>query len=119
MKILKEITKIYFFTSLLFIAISCGTQEKPLENPNNLKALAEIKTESKIKDAIITDANVLYVQVEDDGTSRNGYAEYLCQVLLDNKATTNWVRVMKFGSQNDLNKDNAYGVLLGESHCNF
>jgi len=97
--------------------ISCGDIEKPLDNPNNVKALEEIRAEPKIKEALITDANVLYVSVVDDGTNRNGYAEYLCQILNENDATTNWVKVVKAGSSKNPNKDNAYGVLLGEKHC--
>jgi len=91
--------------------------EKKKEEPN-LIALKEIKQEAKIKEALITDSNVLYVTVDDDGTSRNGYAEYLCQLLKEYKATANWVKVIKVNSTKDPNKDNIYGVLLGESHCN-
>jgi len=91
---------------------------KQIKISNNIKALDEIKAEPKIKEALITDANVLYVTVEDDGTNRNGYAEYLCQLLNDYKATANWVKVIKVNSTKDINRDNDYGVLLGESHCN-
>jgi len=100
-----------------FVMISCGEAAKPQDDPNNQAALAEIKKEPEIKEAIITDANVLYVTVDDDGTKRDGYAQYLCEVLKEKKATTNWVKVMKVNSINDPNADNAFGVLLGEAHC--
>jgi aspartokinase len=87
-------------------------------NTNNDKALIEIRKEKKVKEAIITEANVLYVSVVDDGTRRDGYAEYLCQILKENGSNINWVKVTKVNSTNDPNRDNAYGVLLGESHCN-
>ncbi len=103
---------------LLILITSCGNIEKPMDYPNNVKALNKIKKEPKVQDAIITDANVLYVNVSDDGTRRDGFAEYLCQILREQNATTNWVKIVKSGSSNDPNKDNSYGVLLGESLCN-
>ena len=66
---------------LFFLTIGCGESVKPIDEPNNKIALVEIKKEPKIKEAIITDANVLYVTVEDDGTNRNGYAEYLLKEI--------------------------------------
>lgn len=85
--------------------------------PENKVALKAILKEPKVKDATITDAGVLYVQVVDDGTNRNGYAEYLCSFLKKNYSSVNRVKVVKVNSQNDPSKDNAYGVLLGESWC--
>lgn len=105
-------------TQLFFITVGCGETVKPLDDPNNKTALEEIKKEPKIKEAIITDANVLYVTVEDDGTNRDGYAQYLCGILKEHKASSSWVKVVKVNSINDENSDNAYGVLLGESNCN-
>lgn len=86
---------------------------------SNNKALAIIKKEPKVKEAIITDVNVLYVSVLDDGTNRNGYADYLCQILNENGSSVSNVKVVEVGTTNDPNKDNAYGVLLGESNCNY
>lgn len=54
---------------------------KQTELQANEKALSEIRKKKKVIEAIITDANILYVSVKDDGTKRNGYAEYLCQIL--------------------------------------
>jgi hypothetical protein len=100
--------------------MSCGDSapaEKPADNAGNKKALEEIKKEPKITEAFINDANVLYVSVADDGTRRDGYAQYLCGILKENQASSKWVKVMKLGSINDPKRDNAYGVLLGESKC--
>jgi hypothetical protein len=85
--------KLLFAFTYLF-AISCGENVKPQDEKNNKLALEEIRKEPKVKEAIITDVNVLYVAIEDDGTSRNGYAQYLCEVLKENKATTNWVKIV-------------------------
>lgn len=98
-------------------AVSCEEAIKPKDEPNNKLALEEIRKEPKVKEAIITDANVLYVTVEDDGTRRDGYASYLCEVLREKQATINWVKVVRLNSANDPGSDNTYGVLLGESHC--
>lgn len=85
---------------------------------SNEEVLAIVKEEPKVKDAVITEAGVLYAGVLDDGTRRDGYAEYLCQLLRDNGAIATRVKVVKANSHNDPNKDNAYGVLLGEAYCN-
>ena len=116
-------TKLASFLLLFSIALfsaACGDSsaaEKPQENANNKKALEEIKKEKKVIEAFINDANVLYVSVEDDGTKRDGYAMYLCNVLSENQATTKMVKVMKVNSINDPNATNAYGVQLGEASC--
>lgn len=81
------------------------------------EALDEIRKELKVKEATITDEGVLYASVIDDGTNRTGYAAYLCEVLRAKHATVSRVKVVKFGSTKDRNRDNAYGVLLGESWC--
>ncbi len=115
MKTKQLVTKLLIgFIIYSFALISCSSSP-PSENPVNKSALAEIRKEPKVKEAIITDADVLYVSVEDDGTSRNGYALYLGQILLEHGATTKWIKVVKVNSMNDPNKDNAYGVLLGEA----
>lgn len=75
-------------------------------------------TEKSCKDAIITEANVLYVSVKSDGSSRKGLAEYYCQNLKDNKITdVEKVKIIAFGTQNNPKRDNAYGVLIGEFDC--
>lgn len=82
-------------------------------------ALIEIKKETKVKDVYVTESNILYVGVSDDGTKRNGYASYLCEVLREYNSSIKKVRVVKFGSENDNNRDDIYGTLLGESECNY
>jgi hypothetical protein len=50
------------------------------------KALAALKAEPKIKDVLYQPNTAVRwsVGVFDDGTSRNGYAEYLCMLLKEN-----------------------------------
>jgi hypothetical protein len=84
--------------------------------PNSKEViLIKVRNEPKVIEAIITDAKVLYVSVRDDGTRRNGYAEYLCMIA--KSSFVERVKVIKVNSQNSPNRDNAYGILLGESWC--
>ena len=86
-------------------------------NINDKTAIEEIRKEPKVIEALLTDANVLYVSVMDDGTRRDGFAVYLCQIIKEHNSTINCVKVVKVNSTKDPNRDNAYGVLLGESYC--
>lgn len=106
-------------TVLLFI--SCGS-ENPNENANNKKAIQEIKDSygesERFVEVFLTDADVLYISVKDNGVDQSQFAQTICGVLRSNNATTKWVKIVKANSSNDPNADNSYGVLLGESHCN-
>ena len=84
---------------------------------NNRAALQKIKAEPKVLDAVITDANVLYVGVVNDGTRRDGYASYCCEVLSDFDTKVKMVKVVENGSSTSPRRDNAYGILLGQSFC--
>ncbi len=77
------------------------------------------KDEPKVKEVIITEANILYISVVDDGTKRDGLASYFCETLRDANLNQEIkkIKIVKFGSTTDPKKDNAYGVLLGESEC--
>jgi hypothetical protein len=121
-------TRNIFVILIALSILSCGAPKKKEDTQtessaeengtkNNEEVLTAIKQEPKVKDVVITDANVLYAAVEDDGTPRNGYAEYLCQVLAEHKTSVKWVKVVKYGSMNDAKADNAYGILLGDCHC--
>jgi uncharacterized protein YbbC (DUF1343 family) len=106
---------------LLFALISCST-EKPNENVNNKKAIQEIKDSygesERFVEVMLTDADVLYISVRDNGVDQSQFAHTICNVLKSNNATTKWVKIVKANSSNDPNADNSYGVLLGDCHCN-
>jgi hypothetical protein len=76
--------------------------------------LSKVKAESLVKDAIINEAQVLYITVNDDGTNRNGLAEYFCQTY-----KVNGVKIIKANSSNSPDRDCAYGIIIGESNCKF
>ena len=82
----------------------------------NLKLI--MSKEPSAKDYVLTDVGVLYISVIDDGTRRDGLASYFCQLMKDENIKASRVKIVRFGSQNDPNRDNSYGVLLGESWCN-
>ena len=94
--------------------------ETPAINQDSIKyapVLAKIKAEPKVKEALITESKVMYVSVLDDGTDRNGYAQYLCQVLNNQDITDLRIKIVKQNSGKDPKATNAYGILLGESDC--
>ena len=93
-------------------------QTQTVNNDSINKVVLEvIKKEPKVKDVVLTEANVLYIAVETDNTNRDGYASYFCETLKEYKSTIEAVKIVEFGTTNSKNKDNAYGVLLGESRC--
>ncbi|MNX62135.1 hypothetical protein D3C86_930880 [compost metagenome] len=63
--------------------------------------------------------DILYVTVEDDGNNRKGYAEYLCNVANEAGSPVKLVKVFKVNSIDDPQADSPYGILLGESSCEF
>lgn len=117
--------KLTFLTSLIYcliLCISCGNtpeQPKNAENPNDKAAIEAIKQEKMIINALISDDNILYAAMKDDGSSQNGYAEVVCAILGKHKAATRKVRIIELGSHNKANADTPYGVLLGESNCEW
>lgn len=76
-----------------------------------------IRDEPKVLDAYINDVGVLYAAVLDDGTRRDGYAMYLCEVFGSKRHLVKRVKIVKYGSSKSPDRDNAYGILLGEHHC--
>ncbi|EGQ8491662.1 hypothetical protein NM092_002546 [Vibrio cholerae] len=71
--------------------------------------------EPKVKDATWTAPDIFKVGVFDDGSRRNGYAEYVCMVLYDHglKGKKVWVHVV------DIEKviNDKRFVKLGEAQC--
>ena len=115
--------KILIIAGVILFAIYLlnGSKESNLDetksDQGNTNALNEIRKEAKIKEAFISEAGVLYVSVVDDGTNRDGYASYLCEILREKNAEANRVKIIKVNSTRDPKRDNAYGILLGESRC--
>ena len=77
-------------------------------------ALNELKAEPKIK-SVADDGYATYVGVFDDGSSRDGYAMYVCEVLKDNGVSgyrlIRVLDVVKAARENET-------VELGRFRCN-
>lgn len=100
---------------LFLMLLSCITSSLYSQSPaikEKLKTL--MKDEPKVKDYTLTDANVFYVSVLDDGNNRNGYANYIYYLLKEEGIKVYKVVIVKLGSQKDPKRDNAYGVFLGQ-----
>lgn len=117
MKKILIIAGIIFFVIYLLNESNESNLSETKSHQGNANALKEMKKEALIKEALITDAGVLYVTVLDDGTNRNGYASYLCEILREKNAEATIVKIIKVNSTKDPKRDNAYGILLGESRC--
>ncbi len=109
----------------LFLLQSCkDTSEAKGEDATvntdsvNNALMNEVKAEPKVKEAVLTNANVLYVAVEDNGSPRDGYASYFCETIKEHKADVKMVKVVEYGTMESPEADNAYGKLLGQSICN-
>ncbi|MFB2637723.1 hypothetical protein ACE02P_06760 [Shewanella bicestrii] len=80
-----------------------------------VQKLFQSNEEKTAKDAVWTARDVFKVGVINDGSRRDGYADYVCQVLYDYgfKGKKVWVQVI------DIVKLTRSGdwVKLGESHC--
>ena len=116
--LISKFVKINAMKKLLFIVvmfIAASSFAQSAADVDKVKTL--MKAEPKVKDFVLTSANVLYVSVIDNGTNRDGYAEYMCQVMRDEHVNVLKVKVVKLGSQKDPKRDNAYGVKLGEAQC--
>ena len=114
---------------LILMATFAMSDEKPAEptaeDLNRATVRQAVTThltekEPKVIEAFITDADVLYISVEDDGTRRDGLAEYFCQILNDEypEAAVNRAKVVQAHTTGHPDRDNSYGVLLGEYYCN-
>ena len=84
-------------------------------NRATVKKLFQGKDEPTAKDALWTSDDIFKVGVLNDGTSRDGYASYVCEVLYENgfRGVKVWVQVIDIIK---LTKNNEW-VKLGESHC--
>lgn len=107
-------------------ASSESTTEKQQQKPQAVASKLDMQREKvqklfqgndepRAKDALWTSHDVFKVGVIDDGTSRDGYASYVCQVLYEHgfKGQKVWVQIIDIVK---LTRNNDW-VKLGESHC--
>jgi hypothetical protein len=115
---------IVIIVGLIILSLPKGKKETPTQSyapsriENNTEKLKLLMSkEPSVKDFVLTEVGVLYISVSDDGTRRDGLAEYFCQTMKDESINIKRVKIVKFGSSKDPNRDNSYGVLLGECWC--
>ncbi|WP_146226090.1 hypothetical protein [Phyllobacterium leguminum] len=72
--------KTILIAALLALAPTLAFAETNLEDWQKV-GLEKIKGEKKVRDAIWSQGISLWVALDDDGTKRSGFGEYLCLVL--------------------------------------
>jgi len=108
--------KLVLCCCLLVISTTCRATDKEYSSQHT-QVMKYFKSgkEPKVKDAIWTSDHIFKVGVLDDGSRRDGYADYVCQVLYDYGLSGKgvWVQVI------DISKLSRAGkwVKLGEAHC--
>lgn len=99
----------------LLCAPSMTYAETYSANHEKVKKLFKSNEEKTTKDAVWTAKNIFKVGVINDGTNRNGYAQYVCSVLYDYdfKGKGIWVQVIDIVK---LTRNNKW-VKLGDVRC--
>ncbi len=69
---------ILLLTALVFAAPASFAEEAM--KPWQTKTLELVKAEKQVRDAIWSQSISLWVGLDDDGTNRSGFGEYLCMV---------------------------------------
>ena len=86
-------------------------------SPAHAAVLSQFKNgkENTAKDAIWSAQDIFKVGVVPDGTNRDGYASYACEVLYDHgfKGKAIWVQVIDIVALKRTGKWNK----IGEAHC--
>lgn len=97
----------FFVLFLVLISVSSCSDELVFFEENDpliIKALSVIKAEPQVQDAVYDPSAYMfwYVGVSDNGQTRHGYADYICQSLSEYDLVTHdtYVRI------NDMNKIN-------------
>jgi hypothetical protein len=104
---------IFFFLSVVVSGIA--NAETFSAEHEAVKKRFQSSEEKTAKDATWTSKGIFKVGVIDDGSVRDGYAQYICEVLYDYgfKGKDIWVQVIDIVK---LTRDGDW-VKLGESHC--
>ena len=72
------------FCLITAVAVSAATAKDKLD-PWQIKALRAVKSEKAVIDARwrMPETNVLWVSMQPDGSSRDGFAQYVCMLLVE------------------------------------
>lgn len=102
--------RFFLCTFILFCLVQAGLADtSPSETPRTSRStyteeqlnnvLKEVKAEPKVIDAVwnnLSPGEILYVGVKDDGTRRDGYAEYICQILFSHDFKGSEVHIVDY-----------------------
>ena len=104
----------YFFTLFTFYSAPTFAQTYSV-NHEKVQKLFQSSEEKTAKDAIWTAKDIFKVGVINDGTNRNGYAQYVCSVLDDYgfEGTGIWVQIIDIVELTS----NGKWVNRGEARC--
>lgn len=109
--------------AVLLIALKmCSTEDTGYvqsKEVSNDKMLEAIRKEPKVREATVNSADVLYISVDDDGTRRDGLAGYFCKYVQEYGTDISMIRIVEHGTTKSPKRDNAYGIILGESMCEW
>jgi hypothetical protein len=96
-------------SSCSVFAESYGPQHDAIET------LFKSDSEKTTKDAVWTSNRIFKVGVLNNGSNRDGYADYVCQVMYEYgfKGKSIWVQVIDIAQLVKTNK----WIKLGEAHC--
>lgn len=114
---MKKMSFILYAVIGLVCVLSPGTANAQSFGPSHDKVVKIFQgsSEKTAKDAVWTTKNTFKVGVIDDGTSRDGYAMYVCEVLNDEGFRGQKVRVAVVDIVR-LTRSNKW-VNLGEAYC--
>ncbi|MFZ5580221.1 MAG: hypothetical protein ACOZAQ_07165 [Pseudomonadota bacterium] len=109
-----QLIAIAFGAALSAVALQANAETYSAQH-EKVKNLFQSNKEKTAKDAIWTSRDIFKVGVINDGSRRDGYADYVCQVLYDHgfKGKKVWVQVIDIVK---LTRSGSW-VKLGESHC--
>lgn len=114
--------KKYLIYTLLLISVlfsGCSNEaDKKAMNESNEKIIAKVKREQGVWDAIIID-NVLYVSGSNSIIDADGYAQYLCHLLEENKSFVKKVKIVNAGYTDLLPSDYLASEIIGESTTGY
>jgi len=99
-----------------------GEMESKVDPELIKKIEIEIMTnEPGVKVCSIVDQGIMYASMINDGTRRDGFAEYLCQVLNEDypDAKVEKVIIVELWTHKAPNRNSKFGIHLGESNCDF
>ncbi len=110
-----RILQIIFAIFLIQSSVNIGAATFSVKH-DRVKLLFQSSEEKTAKDAVWTAKDIFKLGVINDGTRRDGYAEYVCQVLYEHgfKGKGVWVQVIDIAKMSR----NGKWVKLGQARCN-